>query len=85
MCDFVLTKSLRPASCNHESPNVRVNELLVKGKYIICNKCVKLKESNRFNELIELCKSKNCKIVTTEEEFNDMVRKDKIEIISSCG
>ncbi len=73
------------SSCNHESPNVRVNELMVKGKYIICNKCVKLKESNRFNELIELCKSKNCKIVTTEEEFNDMVRKDKIEILSSCG
>jgi hypothetical protein len=40
---------------------------------------------NRYNLLSELCISKGCKIITTEQEFNNMDRRDKINIISKCG
>jgi hypothetical protein len=73
------------SSCKHISGNVRINDFIVKNKYIICNKCVILQESKRYIDLVNLCLSKDCKILTTEEEFNDMVRKDKFNIISKCG
>jgi hypothetical protein len=73
------------SSCKHKSGNVRVNDFLIKRKHIICNKCIILKASNRYTEIVNLCISKSCKLITTEEEFNDVIRKDKINIISKCG
>lgn len=73
------------SSCNHESNVKSINDFLNKKKYIICNKCIILKNSNRYNNLVQLCLDKKCKLLTTEKEFNDAKRKDTINIISTCG
>jgi hypothetical protein len=73
------------SSCKHQIDNVRINDFLIKKKYIVCKPCTTLKNSNRYSDLVTLCISKGCKIVTTEEEFNAMVRRDKFNIISKCG
>jgi len=73
------------SSCNHQLDNVKLYDFYNNGKHIICNKCTILKESNRYSILAELCYSKDCILTTTEEEFNNMVRKDKMNIVSSCG
>jgi hypothetical protein len=71
------------SSCGHKQTFVGINDLFFRNKGIICKNCIILK--NKYNLLVELCISNGCKIITTEKEYFDMIKRGKINIISKCG